>query len=582
MSAETVRDRVIAHLERLYPSHDTVRLADRVLAAVGLEPDSTAVGTPPAPQRWDHTDVVLITYADAVTDGGRPPLEVLDQVVTDDLEGLVSTVHVLPFFPSSSDRGFAVIDHTMVDPALGSWDHLDALGRRVDLMMDLVINHVSARSAWFEQFVADAAPGRDYFMVASPDDDLTDVVRPRDLPLLHPVSTASGERQVWCTFSADQVDLDVSNPEVLIELMRIVDVLVSHGARFLRLDAIAYLWKRIGSACIHLPETHEVVRLLHTLMAARSPRTAIVTETNVPPLENLSYLGDGAEAHVVYNFTLPPLVIDALVRGSADRLSRWLVTQPDPPPGCTTLNFLTSHDGIGLRPAEGLLTDGELDSLVELTHRRGGLHGTYSRAGGSRPYELNLPLLDLLGDPGGRDATGAGCDETALARHRCAHALMLALRGVPAIYLNTLLAVPADPEGALASGVRRDITRARVELGRLRSWLGDPASVQRRVLDDLAHLVRVRRAAPAFHPDGTQRPVELGGRIVAFERTCPAGAQQLVALHEVAGTHHVLDTTALAPAAVGWHDLLTGEAVADTVTLAPYGVRWLADRTGDG
>ncbi|MCB0997306.1 MAG: hypothetical protein KDB21_19570 [Acidimicrobiales bacterium] len=573
--AKTLRSRVGAHLALLYPAHDIDELVLQVLDAIGLRPSHADATAPQHPQRWNEADAVLITYGDSIVSDGQPPLAVLDEVLRGELADLASVVHVLPFFPYSSDRGFSVIDHTAVDPALGSWGHIDAIAAHTDLMADLVINHISVNSAWFRQFVADQPPGREYILVADAGTDVSNVVRPRALPLLHPIETAAGERLVWCTFSADQADLDVANPAVLCELLRIVDVLVRHGARFLRLDAIAYLWKRSGTPCIHLPETHEVVRLLHTLLEARSPRTAIITETNVPNAENLSYFGSGDEAHLVYNFTLPPLVIDAMARGRSDRLVRWLRDQPDAPPGCTYLNFLSSHDGIGVRPAEGLLTDDDIDALVKLAHRSGGLHGSYARAGSERPYELNVTLWDLL------SGTSGGPDDLGFERFRCAHALMLSLRGVPALYVNSVFGTPNDAATATRTGVRRDISRARVDLDALRDALTDPSSITSRVLAALTGLVRTRRAQPAFHPDAPQRVLDLGPAVFALERTDLAGSQRIIALYELAGAPAHVPPGALEPPPDGrWHDLLTGEhfsASGDTISLAAYGVRWLTN-----
>jgi sucrose phosphorylase len=374
MSPSPHAERVRAHLVELYPDHDPDDLAPRVLAAIGITGEAEAPSA--QPPRWDSADAVLITYADSIVAGGRVPLAVLGEVLSE-VNHVLPIAHVLPFFPASSDRGFAVIDHAAVDDRLGGWADVDRLSGHSDLMVDLVCNHVSSKSEWFRQFLSDEDPGRHYVLTVPEGTDVSTVVRPRSRPLLEQVTTTAGDRLVWCTFGPDQVDLDYRNPQVLVEMLRFVDVYLDHGARLLRLDAIAYLWKEPGTPCIHLPATHEVVRLLRTLLDVRSPRACIVTETNVPDEENRSYFGIGDEAHVVYNFALPPLLVHALLTGRTDLLGSWLAQGRRPPDGCTFLNFVASHDGIGLRPAEGLLGPDDVDALVAVTERRGGFWSSY-------------------------------------------------------------------------------------------------------------------------------------------------------------------------------------------------------------
>ncbi|MCA9101396.1 MAG: hypothetical protein KDA63_09615, partial [Planctomycetales bacterium] len=386
-------------LERLYPNQGDV-LAAKVDAL--LQPFLPADGVsregspPPGGEPWSEHDVVLISYADQLRSDATTPLATLaDWLQTTGLDQLLSIVHLLPFCPYSSDDGFSVIDFEAVDPDAGDWDDIARLGRQVDLMFDLVLNHVSRHSEWFQRYLTGESPYVDWFIEADPDGDYSQVVRPRSLPLLTPVETTRGVRHVWTTFSDDQIDLNYANPQVLMRMLHVLLEYARRGARIVRLDAVAFLWKQVGTTCLHLPETHEVVKLMREVVQAAFPQTVLLTETNVPHAENVSYFGDGDEAQMVYQFSLPPLLLDAFVHGDATYLQRWLEQLAPPPPGCTFFNFTASHDGVGVRPLEGLVPPERLDRLVEAMAERGGLIGTRRRADGvDVPYELNISYVD--------------------------------------------------------------------------------------------------------------------------------------------------------------------------------------------
>ena len=322
---------------------------------------------------WDQSDTLLITYGDMIKTPGEKPLATLRRFLNQYLAGTMSAVHILPFCPYSSDEGFSVIDYRRVDKDLGDWADIENIGEHFDLMFDLVLNHVSRKSTWFQHFVNGKAPARDYFIVTDPKTDLSAVVRPRTSPLLSPTQTPYGELCVWTTFSADQVDLNFSNPDVLFEFLDILLLYVSHGAKIIRLDAIAYLWKKPGTSCVNLPETHEVVKILRDVLDVVDRGVLLLTETNLPHEQNISYFGNGDEAHMVYQFSLPPLLLHALHTGQTRYIKEWASSLPEVPQGCTFLNFTASHDGIGVRPLEGLIPDAELDELVYAVEQRGGV-----------------------------------------------------------------------------------------------------------------------------------------------------------------------------------------------------------------
>ena len=426
-----LKQQVIAHLRWLYPDEDLEVLADRLMTAMGLK--ARCVRPKPRQNKWSEDDVLVIAYGNSVVDPGEAPLATLRRFLGERLTGVASGVHILPFCPYSSDDGFSVIDYNQVDPALGDWAHIREIAWELDLMADLVMNHVSSESLWFQNFLQGLSPGKDYFMTAGLDDDLSQVVRPRSSPLLNPVETVEGVKRVWCTFSFDQVDLNYQNPEVLLELVRVIRHYLQEGVRLFRLDAVAFLWKQPGTSSIHLRQTHEIIRLLRTLIEYREPRAIIITETNVPNRENLSYFGDADEAHVIYNFSLAPLLLHTMISGDTRHLMTWLTSMPPAQLGTAYLNFIASHDGIGLRPAEGLPSDDALASLIATMERFGGRISTRRLPDGTdRPYELNIALWDAL-----QGTAAAGPDEHQTARFLCAHAVMLALEGIPTFYFHS-------------------------------------------------------------------------------------------------------------------------------------------------
>ena len=473
---------------------------------------------------WTERDVTLITYGDQVSEGEAPTLETLEKFLLEHkLHELFSIVHILPFCPYSSDDGFSVIDFRQVDPRLGDWTHLDSLARHVDLMFDLVLNHASRLSDWFQRFIkGDPAYAR-FFLTVDPAEDVTQVTRPRSHPLLTPFETARGAEHVWTTFSDDQVDLNFSEPAVLIEMVDILLQYVHHGARVIRLDAIAYLWKRLGTPCIHLPETHAVVKLMRVLLDRVAPHVILLTETNVPHTENISYFGDGDEARMVYNFSLPPLLLDAYLHQDATTLNRWLTELDPPSEGTTWFNFTSSHDGIGVRPLEGLVGDDHLRHIVEcVLSNEGRVNTRRTPAGEDVPYELNITWLDALRRPNSDDPHH-------IRRFLGSQAFMLALQGVPAVYFHCLVGTPNDIAGMHRTGHNRTINRRKYDADELAGLLaGDPA--QSRIFSDYQKLLRCRVGLSAFHPDATQTVIpQPDPALVMFQRGTPGDNAVLVA-----------------------------------------------------
>ncbi|MEM9712318.1 MAG: sugar phosphorylase [Actinomycetota bacterium] len=565
-----VAERVQSHLRLVYPRVDVAELTGRVLAVMGIDPAAEVADPGPL---WSERDSVLITYGDTITSPDEAPLATLRRFVAERLGDCCTAVHVLPLFPFSSDDGFAIVDYHAVRDDLGDWPDVAAIAATPGLMIDLVLNHCSSRSDWFGQFERGEEPGRSYFRTAEPDDDLSAVVRPRALPLLRETETTEGLRHVWCTFSHDQVDLDWANPDLLCEMLGVMRRYLDVGTRFLRLDAVAYVWKRPGTGSIHLPETHEIVKLIRTLVDAAAPGTVLVTETNVPNRENLKYFGQGDEAHVIYNFSLPPLLLDALWSGHSRHLSTWMMSMPPARDGSAYLNFLASHDGIGLRPAEGLLEPDEVDRMVDTARSTGGLVSTFDSPTGPRPYELNLSLFEAL------SRTHDGPDEHHLARFTCAHAIMLALEGIPAVYVHSLLGTPNDHAAVEDRGHHRAINRSRLTLVEVEAAL-DGTGTRAAAFRAIRHLLRVRSEHPAFHPNATQFTLHLGSDLFGCWRQARDRSSSVFAVSNVTANPVTLPLSALNLTVTDtWTDLQSGlvlDVDDETIGLEPYASRWIA------
>ena len=564
-------------VSRIYPDGAPDLLAERITAA--FWPEGThrrKRARAPSNRLWSERDAVLITYGDSIRDGQHKPLDLLEDFLTRHMRGVVNGVHILPFFPFSSDDGFAVTDYRAVNPQLGDWVDIERIAAQFHLMSDLVLNHVSSQGPWFTAYRQGQAPYDRFFYEADPADDLSQVVRPRTTPVLQRIETRQGDRHVWCTFSHDQVDLDFSNPEVLLEILRIIRLHIDKGVRILRLDAVAFIWKEPGTSCIHLPQTHAIVQLLRLLCDYAVETVVLLTETNVPRTENLSYFGNGNEAHAVYNFPLPPLILHAMQSGTARYLHRWQSAMPPAQLGCTYLNFTASHDGIGMRPAEGVLPPEEQDRMIETVQATGGRVSMRSRpGGGEEPYELNCSLFDAM------RRTFRGEDAHHVARFLCSQTIAMSLEGIPAFYIHSFLATPHDRDAVERRGMNRAINRHRWHYPDLLDRLADPGSDQARVMKGMSERLRIRARQPAFHPNATQFTLRMDDRLFGIWRQSLDRDQSIFAIHNVSD-----ETVLVSPSSINlieddvWVDLLTGDeilAAGPEIPFAPYQCRWIAN-----
>jgi len=538
--------------------------------------------TPPGGERLSEQDVVLITYGDQISEPDRPPLRSLAEMLAGPWRGVVSAVHILPFYPYSSDDGFSVIDYTAVDPQLGDWGEIARLRAHARLMFDAVVNHISAESDWFQAFLRGEPGAERRFISMDPTTDLSQVTRPRTTPVLTRFETARGPRYIWTTFSADQIDLNFADPDLLLEIVQVLLEYVARGAELIRLDAIGYLWKEVGTRCIHLPQTHRVVQLFRTALDIVAPGVLLITETNVPHHDNISYFGDGAnEAQLVYQFPLAPLVLDAFATGSARHLTDWANGLARPSDTTTFFNFLASHDGIGVVPATGILGPDAIATLAARAEAHGG-HVSYKTNpdGSQGAYELNITLFDALSDP--HDHTEP--IERKIDRFVCANAIMLALQGVPGIYVHSLVGSHNYHVGVRATGRSRSINREKWDRAALERRLGDPADSASMVFAHMSRLIGLRRSQRPFHPNGPQRVIAGVDPLFVVLRSSPDGREHVLCVQNVSDQLHKLqiDHDSL-PELAGrqLRDLIGGQAFAALhagleLTAAPYQVLWLA------
>jgi len=576
----SLEEKIQGHLNFIYGTETAVsvfaQLKSRLTDFQREHPELSTIVNPS--ERVTEADAILITYGDQVMEPDKPALRSLAEVLDTYLKGVISTVHILPFYPYSSDDGFSIIDYNAINPDLGDWEDIAPIRQNFRLMFDDVINHISVHSDWFQGFLQDNPDYADYFITVDPSTDLSSVTRPRTSPLLTPVETITGTQYVWTTFSPDQADLNYENPQVLLEIIDVLLLYVSQGAEFIRLDAIAYLWKEIGTSCIHLPQTHRIIQLFRTILDMVAPNVMLITETNVPHAENISYFGDGRnEAQMVYQFSLAPLILHTFHTGNATLLQKWATDLDQLPETATFFNFIASHDGIGVRPAEGILSAAEIQHLADKTLVHEG-HVSYrtNPDGSQSAYELNITLFDALSDPTSDDPT-----ELKINRFIASQAIMLAMAGVPGVYVHSLFGSSNDHIGVEETGRARSINRQKWLRAEIEAVLANPASRSNKVFQRYTTLLKARAAHLAFHPNGDQRVIGNNPVFFCLLRTSPDEQERVLCIHNISAQaqqfekdlSEILQRQEL-------HDACSDEVIKLEkgilqLSLDPYGVKWL-------
>lgn len=505
--------KILSHLEAIYGKE----LAKKYQSKFEKKVEQLSSFSCDEIREFDESDAIMITYGDSISKvGSESKIQTLTEFAKKYLDSAISTIHILPCFPYTSDDGFSIVDYKKINPELGTWSDVEELTKDYRLMLDLVANHISKSSYWFQEFLKGNEKYRDYFITCNPSSDYSSVVRPRALPLLTQVDTQNGKKWVWTTFSEDQIDLNYKNPEVLLDVIDVLIEYIRHGATVIRLDAIAFIWKELGTSCLHLPQTHEVIKLIRSMVEMADVDVKIITETNVPHEDNISYFGNGHdEASMVYNFPLPPLTLYTFLKGDATVIRNWASNLTLPSEDVTFFNFLASHDGIGLNPAKGLIEDDEIIDLAKKIKSVGGYISHKVNSDGSEsPYEMNINYLDALKISGDVD------EDVEAKRFIASQSIILAFKGVPGIYIHSLIGSRNYSEGVIEKGTPRTINREKLDADVLEKELEDPNSIRSQVLNRYKKLLLIRKSCRCFSPKAKQEVLEnLDSRIFGLKRS---------------------------------------------------------------
>ena len=469
---------------------------------------------------------LIICYGDAVYSNEKSSIKVFQSFFQKNLKKYFDTIHFLPFYPSSSDSGFAVKDHYKIEKRIGNWSDLKRISKYNNIMADIVINHSSARGLWFKNFLKRKKPGKDYFLTVNSKFNTSKVVRPRDHKLLKKIKIFDKSDYLWRTFSPDQIDLNFKNPSVLVQFIKIMIHLIDNGVTIFRLDAIAYLWKENKTKCINLKQTHEIIKLLRIIINLINIQTTIITETNLPEKENLSYFGKNDEANWIYNFSLPPLLIHAFLFENSSYLNKWSVNLPNTSNGNSYLNFIASHDGIGIRPTEGLLNKNSLNNFLKRLKKNGSKFSHRKVQNKTKKvYEANITVFDAL-KKSDFDQEG----KFYLERYISAHAIMISFEGIPAIYFNSMFGTSNDESKFIITGNNRDVNRYKWNLKNITKKLKNNKTKQSIFFKNITNLLKIRRKQKAFHPNASRLTLNFGTKIYGFKRTSKDKRQSIICL----------------------------------------------------
>ena len=516
---------------------------------------------------------LVITYADSIYSNNDYSIKVFKNFFKKNLSEYFNAVHFLPFYPSSSDSGFAVKDHYKIEKKIGSWSDIKGISKFNHVMADVVINHSSARGLWFKNFLKKKRPGKDYFFTVNSKFDISKVVRPRDHKLLKKIDIFERSNYLWRTFSADQIDLNFKNPSVLLRFIKIMVHLINNGVTIFRLDAIAYLWKKDGTKCINLKQTHEIVKLLRLITNLLNIQTIIITETNLPEKENLSYFGNNDEANWIYNFSLPPLLIHAFLFENSSYLNKWSRGLPSTRLGNSYLNFIASHDGIGLRPTEGILNKQSLKIFIKRLKKNGSKFSYRKVQNESKKiYEANITVFDAL-KKSDYDPMGKFFFE----RYVAAHAIMISFEGIPAIYFNSLFGKSNDEAKYIITGNNRDINRYKWNLKNIKKKLSNKNSKQSIFYQNLVRLLYIKKRQKAFHPNAKRLNVNLGNKIFCYKRISLDKKQTILC---IANLSSKIQSTRLNNTYYNWKNLIGSKIIVEKnfLILQPFQTIWLSSR----
>ena len=516
---------------------------------------------------------LIICYGDSIYSNKKNSISLFKTFFQKKLKKYFNMIHFLPFYPSSSDSGFSVKDHYQIDNKLGNWSDIKKISKSNDIMADIVINHASARGLWFRNFLKNKKPGKNYFLTIDPKFNTSKVIRPRDHKLLKKINIFNKKEYLWRTFSPDQLDLNFKNPSVLLRFIKIMINLINHGVTVFRLDAIAYLWKESGTKCINLKQTHEIIKLLRTICNSLNVETIIVTETNLPEKENLSYFGKNDEADWIYNFSLPPLLIHAFLFENSSYLNQWSRKLPNTKNGNSYLNFISSHDGIGIRPTEGIFNQKILNNFLKRLKKNGSKFSYRKVQNKSKKvYEANITVFDAL-KKSDYDSKG----KFFLERYVSAHSIMISFEGIPAVYFNSLFGKSNDEAKYIITGNNRDVNRYKWNIKNISKKLNNKNSKQNIFYRKISHLLSVRRKQKAFHPNASRHNINFGSKIFSFKRISINKEQTIICITNLSSK---IQRANLDKIYHNWNNLIGSkiEIKNKLLILKPFETIWLSNR----
>ncbi|OGD35718.1 sugar phosphorylase [Candidatus Atribacteria bacterium RBG_16_35_8] len=521
----------------------------------------------------DEKDIVLITYGDSITEANKKPLKTLYKFIDKYLTEQINIVHILPFYPYSSDDGFSVIDYKKVNPALGDWKDIEDIQQKIDLMLDLIVNHISSKSIWFKEYLKGNPEYDNYFISVDKDTDMSSVVRARAHPLLTKFKRKGEEIYLWTTFSSDQIDLNYANEKVLIEVIDVILFYASKKARIIRLDAIGHTWKKLGTSCINLKEIHDIIQLVRTFLNEIYPDVLLITETNVPHQENIGYFGNGYnEAQLIYQFALPLLVLHTFYTGDASRLLEWASKIQDISDQTTFFNVLATHDGLGVVPVTNILTDQEITDMVNDVREKGGyISYKIVKEGIEKPYEMNITYYSAIADP-------KNSDELNIKKFIASQAIILSLIGIPGIYIHSLFGTKNYLKGVEKTGQKRTINRKKLPYDKLNEDLANSNSREHKIFTEFMRLIHKRKSEKAFHPNGKQEVLFLKRELFSLLRTSPDGKERIIALHNI--TDNIQELCLIKNQynlnKKQYYDIISEKIIdIEKISLTPYQIMWL-------
>lgn len=568
-------------------------------------------------------DMALICYADHVVSTEFSPIQTLGKVLKEyGISDKLPITHILPFYPWDTDRGFSVKDYYSVNPGYGTWEDIKELGTYTKLMFDFVANHASIENPLVQKALIsdhispedseckEYLPYKDFVISYTEDnkpseEDLKQLSRPRNFPVLTKYRVVKndenrkvailgekkeeenvlGEGYVWTTFSRAklddgseetcQIDINYNNPNVFVESVKILLFYVEQSAKLVRLDAIGYIWKKIGSSSLHEPECHKILEALGSVLRIAAPEVITISEVNEPQVNAFTYIGnkEHPEADLAYQFSHFPLAVHAVLTEQSNFYQEWLKTiSVFGAHQFTTV--LGSHDGIGMKPARGLLPEEELERLCKiLVEEHQGKPNFAVLPGGKKIiYEVCATPWCIINNP----HTNENFD-TQLQRYLAVTAMGLCIPGIPAIYWNGLFGMKNYlPEGGLDEN--RTVNREIFDYIALKDLLDNETSEIHRCFQAVKYLLATRAKEQAFHPHTKLTPVvNDSSQVVSCLLDYAAENSQILAVTNVAKQQCkiTLDSKDL-PTNTSWIDLLSGnQYTIPNIELNAYQVCWL-------